>query len=62
MALLQVNFSPRALPEADGYDLNQVETPGGHGWDFWDAQIRRVPGWLPLPPAPGGPLPRRDRA
>ena len=29
MALLQVNFSPRALLEADGYDLNQVETPGG---------------------------------
>lgn len=31
-----------------GFDHTYEEGPGGHTWDYWDAQIRRVLAWLPL--------------
>lgn len=43
--------STRALRDqllADGVDLTYDEQPGGHDWDFWDAQIKKVIDWLPL--------------
>jgi S-formylglutathione hydrolase FrmB len=29
-------------------DFTYVETPGGHEWDFWDAQVKAFLDWLPL--------------
>ena len=43
--------STRALRDqlaADGVDLTYDEMPGGHDWDFWAAQIKKVIDWLPL--------------
>ena len=49
--------STRALRDqlrADGVSVTYDEGPGGHEWDFWDAQIRKVIGWLPLDDAAQG--------
>ena len=49
--------STRALRDqlaADGVDLTYDEQPGGHEWDFWDAQIKKVIDWLPLDEADQG--------
>lgn len=49
--------STRALRDqlsADGVDLTYDEQPGGHEWDFWDAQIKKVIDWLPLDEAAQG--------
>ena len=49
--------STRALRDqllADGVDLTYDEQPGGHDWDFWDAQIKKVIDWLPLDEAAQG--------
>ena len=43
--------STRALRDqlqADGVELSYDEMPGGHDWDFWDAQIKKIIDWLPL--------------
>ena len=42
-----VRFRDRAA--ALGLALTSEEGPGGHDWACWDAQIRRVLDWLPLP-------------
>jgi S-formylglutathione hydrolase FrmB len=31
-----------------GFDLTYSESPGGHTWDHWDAQIQKALEWLPL--------------
>jgi putative tributyrin esterase len=38
----------RARLEADGVEVAYSEEPGGHDWDLWESQIRKVVGWLPL--------------
>ena len=39
---------------ADGVSVTYDEQPGGHEWDFWDAQIKKVIDWLPLEEAEQG--------
>ena len=49
--------STRALRDqltADGVSLTYDEQPGGHEWDFWDAQIKKIIDWLPLDDADQG--------
>lgn len=36
-----------------GLNLHYEEEPGGHEWDYWDRNIRRVIDWLPLGPDAG---------
>ena len=31
-----------------GADVTWDEQPGGHDWDFWDAQLKKMLDWLPL--------------
>ena len=38
----------------DGVDVTYDEEPGGHDWDFWDSQIKKVIDWLPLDEADQG--------
>lgn len=38
----------RALP-GDPFGYTYVEAPGGHQWDFWDAQLRCFLTWLDHP-------------
>lgn len=47
-SLLESNRLYRDLFSAAGFDVTWYEGPGGHEWDFWDDQIRRVLDWLPL--------------
>ena len=42
------NLRLRDKLRASGYDLAWSDGPGGHSWDRWDEQIRRVLAWLPL--------------
>ncbi|MBR3312748.1 MAG: hypothetical protein IKG18_01270 [Atopobiaceae bacterium] len=44
----------RAQLVGDGVDVTYDEQPGGHEWDFWDAQIKKVIDWLPLDDADQG--------
>ena len=46
--LLGVNRTYRDLFREKGFDLTYYEGPGGHEWDFWDQEIRKVLDWLPL--------------
>ena len=49
--------STRALRDqlmADGVALTYDEQLGGHEWDFWDAQIKKIIDWLPLDEADQG--------
>jgi S-formylglutathione hydrolase FrmB len=49
--------STRALRDqllGDGMNVTYEEQPGGHEWDFWDAQIKKVIDWLPLDDASQG--------
>ena len=32
----------------NGLDFKFYEEDGGHEWDFWDRNIKRVIDWLPL--------------
>ena len=52
--LLESNRAYRDLFRDAGFDLTYYEGPGGHEWDFWDDQIRRVLDWLPLKDAGQG--------
>lgn len=38
----------RDLLISAGAEVAYEEEPGGHEWDFWDRQIRKVLDWLPL--------------
>lgn len=45
---LEENRHFRDVALAAGLPLEYDESPGGHDWACWDAQIRRVLEWLPL--------------
>lgn len=47
--LLPSNRAFRARAQKRGVQMDYFEGPGGHDWDFWDAEVRKVLGWLPLP-------------
>ena len=32
----------------NGFDVTYEEEPGGHEWDFWDRQLKKILDWLPL--------------
>lgn len=40
----------RAVEEfpAMGFDVTHSTSPGSHGWNWWDSQIKRALDWLPL--------------
>jgi S-formylglutathione hydrolase FrmB len=38
----------------DRIDLTYHEEPGGHEWEYWDRNIRRVIAWLPIRAEPEG--------
>ena len=49
--------STRALRDqlvGDGVSVTYDEQPGGHEWDFWDEQIKKIIDWLPLDDADQG--------
>ena len=46
--LLPASRLYRQLLTGAGFDVTYFEGPGGHNWDFWDDQIKRVIDWLPL--------------
>ena len=46
--LLEANREYRNMFKKAGADLTYVEEDGGHEWDFWDRQIKKVIEWLPL--------------
>ena len=46
--LIEGTCALRARLEADGVEVAYSEEPGGHDWDLWESQIRKVVGWLPL--------------
>ena len=46
--LLPANRAFSDFLRAQGVDFTYVETPGGHEWDFWDAQVKAFLDWLPL--------------
>ena len=33
----------------EAFNINYMEAPGNHNWDFWDTHIQKVLAWLPLP-------------
>ena len=47
-SLLDANRRYRDLFREAGADITYVEEDGGHEWDFWDRQIKKVIDWLPL--------------
>lgn len=47
-ALLEGNRRLRDALAAAGADLTYEEGPGGHEWDFWNREIKKVIDWLPL--------------
>lgn len=44
--MLDVTRRTRDLFEEYQYDLSYCETPGGHEWDFWNEQIKKVIDWI----------------
>ena len=42
--------TPRAITALKnaGLTITDVEEDGGHGWDLWDPQLRKILDWLPL--------------
>ena len=32
----------------NGFDVTYEEEAGGHEWDFWDRQLKKILNWLPL--------------
>lgn len=53
-SLLTVNRAHRDMLKQAGADIYYEEEPGGHDWDFWDRQIKKVLDWLPLDEDQGG--------
>ena len=47
-SLIHANRRYRDLFIQNGADITYVEEDGGHEWDFWDRQIKKVIDWLPL--------------
>ncbi len=47
-SLLGANRKMRDFLRSLGADLTYEETPGGHEWDFWNAQVKKAVDWLPL--------------
>ena len=47
-SLLEMNRTYRDLFIENGLHVTYEEETGGHEWDFWDRQIRKVLEWLPL--------------
>ena len=47
-SLLEMNRTYRDLFIENGMHVTYEEETGGHEWDFWDRQIRKVLEWLPL--------------
>ncbi len=52
--LFDANVKFRDFLVAKGCDVTWYEGEGGHDWDFWDSQIKRVLEWLPLDEDNGG--------
>lgn len=46
--LLEDNRDLRDCLRSNGFPVTYAEAPGGHEWDFWDSQIKKVIDWLPL--------------
>lgn len=46
--LYDINVSVRDRIREIGVDLTYEEGPGGHTWDYWDENIKKVFSWLPL--------------
>ncbi|MBU5451717.1 esterase family protein [Pseudoflavonifractor sp. MSJ-30] len=44
----QCNRDFKQYLDSIGFSYTYHEQPGGHDWDFWDDEIRRVLEWLPL--------------
>ena len=53
-SLLEANRSLKAHFEENGIPITYEETEGGHTWDFWNSQIRKVLDWLLLEDAAQG--------
>lgn len=47
-SLLTANQSLRDFLIQNGADVLWRQSPGGHTWDFWHAQINQLMDWLPL--------------
>ena len=47
-SLIDANRRYRDLFQKAGADITYVEVAGGHDWEFWDRQIKKVIDWLPL--------------
>lgn len=47
-SLLAIDREYRDLFTEKGFNVTWDEEPGGHDWDFWDRQIKKVLEWLPL--------------
>ena len=46
--LMAANKRFRDVLIKKGADVTWDEEEGGHDWDFWDSQIKKVLDWLPL--------------
>ena len=53
-SLLKVNRRYRDILTENGFNVVYEEEPGGHEWDFWDRQIKKVIEWLPLSESSSG--------
>ena len=47
-SLLDENRFFRDTLIENGFDVTYEEEPGGHEWDFWDRQLKKILDWLPL--------------
>lgn len=47
-SLLLKNQDMRNYLKELGYHVTYDEMPGGHDWDFWNCQTKKVLDWLPL--------------
>ena len=52
--LYDANVRFRDFLKDNGADVVWDEEKGGHDWDFWDSQIKKVLDWLPLDEADSG--------
>lgn len=52
--LLEINRKLRDDLKEIGFSVAYEEEGGGHEWDFWNRQIKKVVDWLPLDEAAAG--------